>query len=559
MKWMMCCVMAMMGTLLSRAQSPQFAYRIIFKDKAGSPQTSSAATFLSARALARRSAQGLSPDSTDRPVSHLYLDTVIMLSQGKLHNTSRWMNSCVILLTDSSKMQFVRAKSFVQNTAWVGYFVNGLHRPDVVPGAASSLEKGAGNPSYYNNSWAQTTMVNGDYLHDNGYRGEGKLIAVLDLGFLDVDHHAGFDSLRSSGRILDTWNFIVDSANVYRYVSHGTEALSTMAGYMPNSYVGTAPKAQYALYITDDYTVSDIQYETDNLIAGMERADSLGADIISTSTGYNEFLSPYYFIYPKSALDGKTIDVSRAANMATSKGMLVVAAAGNEGGNSWNFLLAPGDADSVLTVGAVDAAKAVAGFSSPGPNSANKVKPDVCASGSPAIVLNGFNNITSASGTSFSTPQIAGWAACLWQARANARPYNLRKAINESADHFTNPGVQIGYGVPDFKKAFLALGVSDVPGATVNVAAYPNPANTGVTILLPLQKATMVQYAFIDAAGKTALQAQQMMASGLILINLPKALPAGVYHGFDDRRQYLLPLTNHKGISYSVSFSSTAT
>jgi serine protease AprX len=374
---------------------PQHGFRITFSDKKGSKDFTNPLALLSQRALDRRFAQGIVLDSLDLPVSPVYVDSILKVTGGKMHLTSRWFNQCVILLYDSSKILTLQNQSFIKSIEYVAFYAGGLHKRaedenekfrSEWPAPSSSQNKGTGSEGFYGSTWGQTDVVNGDYLHDRGYFGQGKLIAVCDEGFQFVDTNPGFDSLRSSGRLVDQYNFVKASTNVFQQGTHGTGALSTMAGYLPGVYVGAAPLAQYALYSTEYPTEQPI--EMDNFLAAMERADSIGADVITGSIGYNEFDLPKTYSFAYEEFNGHTTMLAKGANIATSKGILFVASAGNEGQGPWRYILTPGDADSAITVGSVDINQNIAGNSGYGPNAAGRVKPDVCMVGQPASILN---------------------------------------------------------------------------------------------------------------------------------------------------------------------------
>ena len=540
LRWWTICLLLLVQDAV--AAPPQWAFRIAFADKAGSPALSNPNAFLSTRALQRRTQQGIVVSDEDRPVSPDYVDSVLRISGGKMHNTSRWFNQCVILVTDTTSIAAIRTKPFVTTVSLVAYFANGLHKGNPGEGkdigtSTSSIaaHKGTGSAAYYGSAWDQTTMVNGDALHDLGYTGAGQLIAVLDLGFNGTDTHPGFDSLRAQGRLIDQYNFVIASPNIYNTVwSHGTSSLSTMAGLNPGTFVGSAPHAQYALYLTDDNSISDAVYELDNFVAGVERADSIGADIITSSLGYNTFVNPAPAIYDftKAQLDGHTTIVARAMNMATARGIFTVASAGNEGGNSWNFLLTPGDADSALTGGAVNATRTIAGFSSPGPNSSGRVKPDVCTLGDPAAVF-GSVGVTSGSGTSFSTPQLAGWAACIRQFRPTITPYELRNAIIQSADRASNPNAAggYGYGIPNFRRALQLVGVPQIAGNDAGIGISPNPFTDRVSLTISIEKPSPVVCSLIDMMGRVLATQTFNARSGTqeLAFTVPSKLPAGNY------------------------------
>ena len=480
--------------------------------------------------------QGIAVADEDRPVSPVYLSDILSTTSGKLHTTSRWLNQCVILLEDSSKIATLQGKAFVSDIDYLGYFATALHQ--VKPGSSASSAtpaqtamRGTGTAAYYGNTWTQTSMVNGDYLHDQGYTGQGQLIAVLDLGFNGANTHPGFDSLRSQGRLLDAWNFVNASTDIYTPIwDHGTSALSTMAGVVPGTFVGSAPHAQYALYITDDNSVTDALYELDNFVAGLERADSIGADIITSSLGYFDFVHPAYSTYSHGDLDGHTTMVARATNRAVAKGIFTVISAGNENGSPWNFILTPGDADSALTVGAVQANRVIAGFSGGGPNSSGRIKPDVVTLGSPAAVFSS-TGMTSMNGTSFSTPQIAGWAACVREYKPSIKPYQLRQAINSSADRYSAPTPREGYGIPDFSKVLGTVGIGTLPVQKPQLVVSPNPFSGTVALQLVVTKSTTVQCVLMDADGRIVAERalSATTARTEYEIAFPATLPAGNY------------------------------
>jgi serine protease AprX len=508
---------------------PQYAFRISFTDKAGSPSLSNPLVFLSQRSLNRRTAQGLTLNTTDQPVSPLYIDTVLTVTQGKMHVVSKWLNTCVILLTDSTKILLIQNKPYISNIQYVGYYPTGLHNK---PGNGENgigpepVKKTTGTPAYYGPAWDQTNMVHGDCLHDKGFMGQGKIIAVLDDGFLYVNSNPGFDSLYKSGRIVDKYNFVKADTQVYNSYAHGTEVLSTMAGYVPNAYVGAAPKAMYALYITEDQGTEQ-PVEMDNMVAGFERADSLGADVVSSSLGYDVFFSPVPYSIPNGEFDGKTTPAARGANFAVEKGMLLVITMGNEGSGG---ILTPGDADSVITVGSVDISKNPAGSSGWGPNAASIVKPDICMLGQPGYGFMGTFTPVPLSGTSIATPQAAGFAACLWQSSPSKNVTEIKSAILKSADHYSNPVLpQLGYGVPDFCAAFTMLDIND-PDQTANISVYPNPLNSLLNIRVVNSHGGNLQVILTDITGKIVYSYITILDSGFNELKLPlPGMASGLY------------------------------
>ncbi|MBK8521712.1 MAG: S8 family peptidase [Chitinophagaceae bacterium] len=262
--------------------------------------------------------------------------------------------------------------------------------------------------------------------------------------------------MRNNGQLLGTWDFVTGNASVNEDNSHGTSCLSTIAANMPGVFMGTAPKTSFYLYRTED-VASEYPVEEQNWIAGMERADSLGVDISSTSLGYFTFDNPV-FNYTYANMDGNTTMSAKGADLAAKKGILCVLAAGNEGQSSWHFIITPSDADSVMAVGAVSVAGNVGGFSSYGPSSDGQIKPSVAAVGVSAVVANPTTGQPSfGSGTSYACPNMAGLTTCLWQAFPEVNNMRIISVMQESGTRASNPNDRVGYGIPDMKKAFVKL------------------------------------------------------------------------------------------------------
>jgi len=536
------CVFVSVGEK-ANAQVPQYAFRVSFSDKKGSLKLSDSASFLSTRALTRRAHRGMVVDTLDIPVSPAYLDSVQNITGGSIHLTSRWMNYCVVIVTDSTRIALLNSKLFIKNTNFVAYYPSGgYHRSsgsnpkfNIETNSLTNAGKATDDTkAYYGATYDQTTMVSGTCLHDQGDDGQGMLIAVLDEGFQGVDLHPGFDSLRKTGRIIDTHDFVHQASSVYNIASlHGTEVLSDMAGYEPGVFVGSAPLATYALYVTEDLD-SEQPVEMDDMVAGMERADSIGADVISTSLGYDVF---DWTSLSYTNIDGKTTVAAKGTNIATQKGMLVVPTAGNDGSTSFYYTLTPGDADSGLTIGAVDINKKIVGFTGHGPNSSGLLKPDVCAlgRGTPILTVNSGNYIIgSADGTSLATPIIAGFAACLWQANPYKLPFDIRTAIINSADSISTPGEQRGYGVPDFCKAYKTVGVKNITAPQENtewLKVSPNPFSGQIHIDLKNTSTEIIYFELADVTGRIVMTYQWFVTTSEQNVNIatPTFLPQGMY------------------------------
>ncbi len=221
-------------------------------------------------------------------------------------------------------------------------------------------------------------------LHNMGFRGQNAAIAVIDDGFSNAHINPVFDSLRLQGRLLGTRDFVMGDTMVFEDDAHGAMCLSTMAGLKPGTIIGSAPKASYWLLRSEDAN-TETPSEEYNWIRAAEFADSVGADVCTTSLGYTTFDNSSYN-HTFATLDGKTANMSIAATMAARKGMLMFNAAGNGNGGSWPLIGIPADADSICTVGAVDSLSVITGFSSLGPTADGRIKPDLCAEGGKAYV-----------------------------------------------------------------------------------------------------------------------------------------------------------------------------
>ena len=262
------------------------------------------------------------------------------------------------------------------------------------------------------------------------------------------------DSIIANGQVLSTWDFVNRDTSVVEDDAHGMQCLSTIAANIPGSFIGKAPKASFHLYRTEDITEYPI--ETFNWVCGAEKADSIGADIISSSLGYNTFNDPS-FDFTYNDMNGNTTLCTKGADIAAKKGLLVFNAVGNYGMDPWKFLAAPADADSALAVGAVSSAGAIWPYSSYGPSSDGRIKPDVASIGSAAIIQNTNNTIGSGSGTSFACPNMAGLGTCLWQGFPEFSNMRIVRALREAGSIVNSPNDRIGYGIPDMKAAFGKL------------------------------------------------------------------------------------------------------
>ena len=462
------------------AQSvPKNSYWIQLKDKNGTTyQVTHPEAFLSQRAINRRIKQQIAIDETDLPVSQVYLDS--LKNRGfEIFHTSKWLNGVTVRTADTTLIKNIATLPFVVSVQYT--------RPANVlkSGKMKFSEEETTtdyDPANYGLAINQLTQLNGEYLHKQGFRGKGVLIAELDAGFLHVDSIAAFDSIRSSGRILGTRDFVDPRDDIYQQHWHGMSVLSCMAGNLPGNFLGTAPDASFYLIRTEDAATENI-IEEDNWVAGAELADSLGVDVITSSLGYNQFDDPR-MNHTYSDLNGHKTRVTQGANMAFLKGILVFTSAGNEGDNAWKHIIAPTDGENVISVGAVDINGIRASFSSLGPAYGGAIKPNVAARGLNTYLITSTGEPGYASGTSFSSPVLAGMGACLIQANPWATVVQLKMAIEQSASQYNTPDSLLGYGIPDFEIADKYLKVNHT--ATLKQesswSVSPNPFRDNIFI-----------------------------------------------------------------------------
>jgi subtilisin family serine protease len=457
---------------------------------------------LSQRSLDRRTKQNIALDLKDIPIDPSYISQVKSVSGIIVMAKSKWLNSIHVRGTQTA-INSLKNYGFVSK---VDFADKSLNQTGKIAKAFKINEQSKTKKTKVSFAYGQSTnqihMLNGDILHQQNYTGSGKIIAVLDAGFPGVNTAQPFQRLLANNQILGGYDFVSRNANFYSGSSHGTAVLSSMGGYKESALVGTAPDASYYLFITEDDT-SENPVEESLWVEAAERADSLGVDIINTSLGYFEYDNAAYN-HTYSEMNGTTAFMSRGAEIAFSRGMIVVVSAGNAGRSSNPHIAVPADAVSIIAIGAVDSAKDRASFSSIGPSFDNRIKPDVMAQGVSAVLSNEFGNIITANGTSFSSPIMAGMVACLWQAFPNKTNKEIRQLIIQSADRFTAPDAQYGYGIPDFSAA-LSKGLFVEDFAKNYFVAYPNPTTDLISVSFPesFNKGTVI---FYSVFGKKVLE-----------------------------------------------------
>lgn len=475
-------------------------YILFLKDKKlNAYSTGKPSEFLTSRAIGRRTRQKIAIDSTDLPVSHYYLDSLKKMGI-RIHNVSRWYNSITFKTADTTIFKDLIKLEFIRKIDKAPVFKTALPQ-------FSQIEQNQTNTdsSIYGFSYRQIHIHNGDYLHQNDLRGQNMLVAVIDAGFYKYQTTSAFQNIFSDKRLQGVKDFVAHDGEVNNDHPHGMQVFSIIGGEIENRYIGTAPKADFLLLRSEDATddiygiQSEYLVEEDNWIAAAEFADSLGTDIINTSLGYTTFNYPDQN-HAYEDMNGTTTRISRAAEIAAKKGMIVVVSAGNEGAGPWKYINAPADAKNILAVGAVNTNLLRASFSSTGPTADNRIKPDVMAIGQGTVFLSSNNTIASGNGTSYSAPVIAGLTACLWQGARDKTNYEIMEAIRQSSDRSSNPNNNYGYGIPDFKKALLKL--NPVIGKKEGLIAYPNPFVTSLRLIHQACKKNTLTVEMYNSAGK---------------------------------------------------------
>lgn len=477
-------------------------YFIEFTDKNNTPYSlDNPLEYLSQRAIDRRQAQNIAIDSLDLPVNPSYITALQELGL-EIVNPTKWLNGTTVRTNDYNLVLQARNLPFVKSTPRFE-----IDTVETAKKVAKSMMVTGNRPSTniiapkytdseYGLSYNQIALHNGHLLHAEGFKGEGMLIAVTDGGFTNADQMRSLEYLRNSGRIVATRDFAYNGSTVYGHHVHGSMVLSIMAGYLPGEYIGCAPEADYILITSECDDYEEI-IEEFNWVSAIEYADSMGADLANVSLGYVDFDSERYN-HSREDMDGHTNPSSIGANIAASRGMMIVVAAGNSGqdenGHVW--IGAPSDAYDIVTVGAIDVYEDCAPFSSYGFVEENRIKPDIASVGWNTYVDYVNDSIDVGSGTSFATPLTTGLIACFWQKFHDKTSAEIREALF-SAARPTNPimeedttlttgtpNIFTGRGIVDFEVASNLLSEKTEAHAPFGIELYPNPTSDIVTINL---------------------------------------------------------------------------
>lgn len=466
--------------LFSSAQEPMNRYVVFLNDKDTSAFSIDAPeAFLSPRSIQRRTKQAIEITPQDFPVNKSYL-TALRAAGAEVYFTSKWLNAVTVqmaptLYSTILSLDFVNQIDLVAN----GSPLSNTKDEVVIP------ETFLDPPSVRSNSSLQNNFLGVGKMHEDGFEGQNMMIAIFDNGFRGVNEFKPFQHVFDDNRLVATRDFFGNSGNIYQYGTHGTQVFSCIGARYENTMIGTAPESSFVLCVTEE-SGGEYRIEEYNWLMAAEYADSLGVDVINSSLGYSFGFTVSSMNYSPEDLDGKTTVISRAANIAATKGMVIVTSAGNEGNNfrDWNGkITAPADSEEVLTVGSVTRDLFRSVFSSFGPTSDGRIKPDVVALGSNAAVVTGSGNITTSSGTSFSSPQIAGFAACVWQISPSFNYQEVIEAIKLSGNNAASPDSIFGYGIPNYLTMINDEVLSFDRILNTDFSVYPNPfKNNQITI-----------------------------------------------------------------------------
>lgn len=519
-------------------------YFVYFTDKNNSSfSTDRPEEFLSQRAIERR--QNRTPQiaitEKDFPVNADYI-AALTAAGADLWYTSKWMNAAMVDASETT-LEEIKSLPFVAKTELLTKNSGQSKKyPDFINDQEyKTIDTKIENLQDYGAALNQTQQLGAEKMHEEGYRGEGMIIAIFDSGFQNVHKLSIFEHIFASNRILGTFNFVDFNEYVFGTGSHGTQVFSCIGAFEKGRMIGTAPDAQFYLFRTEDAS-TEFRVEEVNWLIAAERADSLGVDVINSSLGYNSF-DDKSMDYEISDMDGNTALITRAADMAVGTGMIVVTSAGNSGNDSWQYITAPADADSVIAVGAVDRYGDYVNFSSKGYTSDGRLKPNLAAKGLGSTVGGTGGSIKTASGTSFASPILCGFVASFWQANPELNNMELMEYLQLSGNQASKPDSLLGNGVPDYERAQEAVQnqVLKGTGSIFNPELFPNPLEPNNPLQINLGNILNIRDLNINVLnnkGQTLIR--NYIPEPSFIVELPEisTLNAGTY---------LMKMTSNKG------------
>ncbi len=505
--------------LISKSLAAQNIRSVVFfKDKnATTYSLEQPEAFLSSRAIERRSKQKIKYDSTDLPVTAVYL-TAIQDKGAKVLYPFKWLNA-VLIEANTAQLSEILQLSFVKDVTSYQTLAIPVARQSIESDLTAVTMRTEAQSGFYGVATAQLEMLSIPKIHKSGYRGEGMLVAVFDGGFSNANTIHAFDSLFLNNRVKATFDLVDMETNVFDNNQHGTAVLSCMAACDTGKMVGGAYRADYLLFRTEIVT-EETPLEEYYWLRASEMADSAGVDVINSSLGYNTFDNSSYS-HTYSQLDGKTTVVSKAASFAAQKGMIVVNSAGNEGNTSWRHINTPADTPDVLTVGAVDLNGNHASFSSVGPTADGRIKPDVVAPGAAVYVADPHGSYLTGTGTSYAAPTMAGLVVTFWQKNPDLTNLQVIDYLKRSGSRAGTPDYKYGYGIPAWDRADdLITLLKDNKTILNKFKIYPNPiADQEVVLEVDMNQVSLPFHVELyDNYGKKVFE--QFLKSASIFNNL---------------------------------------
>ena len=426
------------------AQTPRIEYkfRIHLADKGRTDYCiSQPERFLSRAAIERRQRQNVPITEADLPISRDFF-TQIERMGGRVVAHSNWLKTMVVHVPDSARAIQLERLSFVDSVQLVWRGHHNTNRIEMRP-RLHNTENVERSDNFFGLTTYQFQMHNAKTMSKAGFRGRGKNIAVIDAGFANVDVIPFFDNLQLGG-----FRNFVPRGEVFTGNDHGTRVLSTISMYQPGLMIGSAPDATFWIMRSED-VATEFPVEEDYWIRAIEFADSIGIHVVNTSLGYSLFDDPS-MNYTLADLTGRVSPMSRAADMAFDRGMILVNSAGNKGNSEWQKITPAADAFNVIAVGAVDTDGVIANFSSRGPTADGRIKPNLVSVGRNTVVVGQEGTVRMGSGTSFSSPFLAGLIASLWSINPYLHRSEVIDIVKRSADRFHSPDTIFGHGITDF-------------------------------------------------------------------------------------------------------------
>lgn len=519
----------LIGIQIQIALFGQDQYWLTFTDKGASEfSVQHPEAFLSEKALERRLFFDIPITQSDFPISKDYLKAIATLDAHAI-KSSKWLNSVLYVSNNPNFMQEAAALPFVATIQKISLQANKDFKQKFDFNPATGLCED-GHP-IYGCAYDAIAMLNGDFLHALGFKGNPIDMGVMDNGFQFVNTNRFFDSLILLNKIHGVYNYVENSSNVFSNGDHGAYVMSTLGANIKDTLLGTAPLANYYLFTTEDNNSEGLAEEI-NWAMAAEWADSaLGTWVVlTTSLGYSQGFNDPSTNHSYEDMDGNTTIITKAADLAAQKGMLVVNSAGNEGDAAWKYITAPADGDSVLAIGALQADGYPASFSSYGPSADGDVKPNVAAQGVAIIAAKYDGTLDKINGTSFSGPIVAGLAACLWEAFPNRSNMEIFEAIEQSAHLYYAPEDQYGHGIPDFYRAYEILKLKE-NSKEENLKIFPNPVEDELNIYFLSLEEGALEFIISDMQGKIWIQNKEKKNVFENPISV-KELPHGVYSVF---------------------------